>query len=238
MQLVQRDVKDNVGTVPIKFETSEALSVQLSQMVVLQLELLHFQTFKDSWRQCLQLVQRDVKDNVATTPIKFETSEALSMQLSQMVVLQLELLHSETFKDSWRQCLQLVSGHIQDVVVIQRETSETLSMQLRQMVVLQLELLHIETFEDSSWKRGKVIVLKVQLPHPSETFKDSWRQCLQLVSGHIQDAVGIQRETSETLRMQLSQIVALHVQLLHFETFKDSSWKCGQAVAFQVQFSE
>ena len=46
------------------------------------------------------------------------------------------------------------------------------------------------------------------------------------------------KEISETLSMQLSQMVVLQVQLLHAETSKDSSWKCGHAVAFQVKLPD
>ena len=130
LQLIVRDVKDAVPT--LKCDSCEAFSVQLSQMVVLQLELPHFETFKDS-----------------------------SWKRGKVIVLKVQLPHFETFKDSWRQCLQLVSGHIQGAV-IQLETSETLSMQLSQIVALHVQLLHFETFKDSSWKCGQAVAFQVQ----------------------------------------------------------------------------
>ena len=63
--------------------------------------------------------------------------------------------------------------------------------------------------------------------------EDPERQCLQLVSGHIQDAV-IQPETSEAVRMQLGQIVALQVKMLDDETCKDFWRQCLQLVLRDV----
>ena len=92
---------------------------------------------------------RDVKDVQAL--VHSDTAETLSMQLSQIVVLQVQLPHCEMFKHFWRQRLQLVSGYLQDMIALmQLDTSETLGMQLSQLVVLQVELLDTETFEDSS----------------------------------------------------------------------------------------
>ena len=160
------------------------------KVIVLKVHLLDFETFKDSPGQCLQLVLRDVKDAVDAAVGKFETSETLSMQLSQIVALQVKLLHFETLEDSswkrgkvivlkvqlldfktkkdvWRQCLQLVSGHIQDAI-IQLEAFEAVRMQLGQIVALQVQLLDGETCKDSSWKCGQAVAFQVQFTYPRQ----------------------------------------------------------------------
>ena len=58
-------------------------------------------------------------------------------------------------------------------------------------------------------KAPELVLRQVQDLQTTHAVKDLWRQILQLVTRHVQDAVLTQGEATKGLRMQLRQVIVL-----------------------------